>query len=1232
MIEQQWRRTMKRFLFIACVFLTVMTFSSLPGHSGDRVHGAKNCARETTARAEIQFGDLALPKPLKDRAFIPDDIHRPIFSRLKAEGIRSRSESVPQPESLCDPGYYWMGGETWTSDTDGSAIVWGAGGNLYFSSAGDPASALEMWWGDIALRVRIHNSMAYVFSYYYTYVFDVSNPVNPSFLNYAPGFYYAYNDAIPTPDDNYLIYTDLMTGDACVWSLADWKLIWTFSSPIGGFYIPMCIPEDSVSQGNTLILGDWGQSYYDFWDISDLECSPPTFIGQILNATPSNPSGSYDTGNIMYKYPYLYGNYEPWQHYNPWVGTYFGGPDPDETCWISVHHIPDVSVPSNNYLIREFTDVYDLVSMKDSGTGVMLTNYQGRVALYNDQLSDLINEGFFSPSTSYATYDAGYSAGGGVAACGPGGARFFDTGLSETSHYTTGGYAYDVIPAGDYLYVPSGSAGLAILDNSDPTWPVTLSFLEPDNVNFSEVKYVSVSGDGNYCYISDGTNRVWTVNVTAKNNPVLISPSTPYITSAGTITKLFKSWSWGTRECLVVGTSSALDLVDVNTDPAVPVRLDAETITGGVTGIANLSHSSYPGQQFLGVTSPTTFYTYLFYEDYLTDAGSIAGFTNISGIAIANNVAYLISSMNADIHPVSISGPLPFALSTAGTTILNIGWSWGTNPSPPLITKLSEGTLAASGDHAIGGYPAVFLISIVNPLAPAFMPSGQTGVYPFDMLTGLNSGNGMVYYATDYFGIGALSLEPDYDIPQIVNPPGITVSPIYYDAGGVLYIQKTVNLSVSVMDPTSAITRVRFEFYDGTAWRRIVEKTNSTPAGIVGTYTYAWDTTNWAYGNGNGQIRVQVEDSGCNITTLNSADTYHINTVPSYDITWNPGCNAPPGSGSCFPSASSWVVCGSLCFSIWASPGAENLVNNGSIDDITQIAYAIDGGAWNIYDIPGEGTNPQNICLDTTTLSDGLHTLTVRVTDECSIQGFKDSTGKNSWSFTVDNHGPQVFITSPLSGASVGGSAVHVAAHPYNELALRPVSRVDFYIDPSNLNDPLTGTLIGSSTSKDGNGDFSFEWDSRSFPLGQHIIIALVWEDSVCSCGPFKTPPGMFNLIFVEEIPPEIATGSSGADAQGWSEDKTTQSWPSEPTATGGYRLYRGTLSQLPSLLTSDVDSCLKYEGTSTSVDLSSDDPSGVEGGLYWYLVTAYNGAGEGPAGNGTAGIRIVNSTGTCIP
>ena len=48
-------------------------------------------------------------------------------------------------------------------------------------------------------------------------------------------------------------------------------------------------------------------------------------------------------------------------------------------------------------------------------------------------------------------------------------------------------------------------------------------------------------------------------------------------------------------------------------------------------------------------------------------------------------------------------------------------------------------------------------------------------------------------------------------------------------------------------------------------------------------------------------------------------------------------------------------------------------------------------------------------------------------------------------------------------------------------------------------------------------------------------------------------------------------------------------------------------------------------------VDLSGDDPSGVAGGLYWYVVTGWNGIGEGSAGNHTAGPRVVNSLGPCL-
>jgi hypothetical protein len=44
-----------------------------------------------------------------------------------------------------------------------------------------------------------------------------------------------------------------------------------------------------------------------------------------------------------------------------------------------------------------------------------------------------------------------------------------------------------------------------------------------------------------------------------------------------------------------------------------------------------------------------------------------------------------------------------------------------------------------------------------------------------------------------------------------------------------------------------------------------------------------------------------------------------------------------------------------------------------------------------------------------------------------------------------------------------------------------------------------------------------------------------------------------------------------------------------------------------------------------------SEDPSGVMGRFYWYLVTGLNWT-EGSAGNATASVRIVNSSGACSP
>lgn len=108
-------------------------------------------------------------------------------------------------------------------------------------------------------------------------------------------------------------------------------------------------------------------------------------------------------------------------------------------------------------------------------------------------------------------------------------------------------------------------------------------------------------------------------------------------------------------------------------------------------------------------------------------------------------------------------------------------------------------------------------------------------------------------------------------------------------------------------------------------------------------------------------------------------------------------------------------------------------------------------------------------------------------------------------------------------------------------------------------------------------------------------------------------------------IPPEIADGTSENNALLLTATNSIEWPPANPPITG-YRLYRGTYTDLPNLQNSNSDFCKRYEGTNTTLDISSDNPAVVEGMCYYYLVTAYNGAGEGSAGQG----RTLNPSGNC--
>lgn len=1119
-------KQMKRYWFLGVVVIMALLFAGMT-FGKDR--------SKIPSREEFQshaLGKLALTKNLPKLAMGDfkgnlDTFNRPAYKDFMK--MVNAKKGSPTPESLCDDGYYWMGGPTWTADTDGTSMVWGAGGNLYFASASDPTHPIEMWWGDIPLRIRIHNGVALVYCYFYTYSFDVSDPLNPAWLSYGPGFYFGFMDAYPSPDDSYWILTDWFAGGLTVWDPATLTYYWgPIANPNGGWYIDLFIDD----QQKVLIAGDWNNMTFDFWDISDLVCTPPTFIGQIDDS----PNWG-NTGLVFYKDEYLYGNYEPWQWYNYWI---FGG-GPDNEAWVSIYHVPDLKKPWDNYYVKQYWDnQYDIVSIKKANDQILITNYQNRAGLWTDQFETHLKSAFFGTTAFYVTYDGAYANTTGVAACDQGGARFFGDAsggvFADLGVYWTGGIAVDVIPNGNYLYVPSYYAGLGILDNTDPTYPVTHSYLWDFTGN--GITFAAVSPDGNYVYVSDGSQYVWVVNVTDKLHPTVVSTSYPYDTGGATVQKLIMLGNM-----LVVGTSNSVQLVNVS-NPSAPALISEVILSngGGATMVKSFDHPSYPNQLFLAVTSDDgTLYTFYFDGAALQNSGSLAGFNPLFDVITVGQIAY-ITDANGTIYPVKMVSQSPniyFDLNRTGVTDLPGTYTWSDSNYPPYdrtrLAQVNDQYIAVYGNNVPYGYPAIFLVDVgTNPLAPSYVPSTQPGIMPFDWLTGMNSQGNYVYYATDMFGTGALTFKPDVDMPSIVAGP--TASPTIPDVAGhtpdpTYWIQGTVKLSVTVTDTTSAITKVVFKFKDGSRWRTVKTLTTSTPAGQNGVYEYNWDTTKWIYtGTGPSKIRVEVTDSGCNTLIYDSADTYAINMPPSYEIEWDAGCNEPPVGGLCAPT-SSWIVCGNLCFTVWgyvrddaATYHNEAPSSTAPIDDVSQIAYRIDGGSWVLYPVPSglpDGqANPwwsQHICIDTTTLSDGSHTLEFRVADDCGLWGFKDLYGQSSWTFTVDNGGPQPYITSPMAGDLVRGSAVRVAAKMHNELEARPVSLVKFYLDSTDTTTIpqiiATGTLIGSATTKDASGEYSFTWDATNVPYGDHILTAVVWESGACSCGPYRTPIVSFNLV-----------------------------------------------------------------------------------------------------------------------
>jgi len=297
--------------------------------------------------------------------------------------------------------------------------------------------------------------------------------------------------------------------------------------------------------------------------------------------------------------------------------------------------------------------------------------------------------------------------------------------------------------------------------------------------------------------------------------------------------------------------------------------------------------------------------------------------------------------------------------------------------------------------------------------------------------------------------------------------------------------------------------------------------------------------------------------------------------------------------------------------------------------DNVKVSYTAPPGC-NMTACAGGCSNPTQPTIGSVTDLDACAQSGVRVT-------FTAGSPSTSNSLLVDGAEMATGITSPYD-YNPGNTASHsYVVRTYNTASCHTDSTATARADANNTPTPtITGdsantcpaTTVQLSTE---NGMSSYQWYVGGSPIGG----ANAYQYTVSASGTYTvsytngsgcsgTSAGhAVTISSCAVVPGEVASGGNFT----WSGQ--TMNWTADANATG-YRVYRGLLSNLSALCDATNDFCLRNDGAGTSFDVTGDDPAGQSGRCFYFLITGYSGAGEGPAGTATCGTRTVNSSGGC--
>jgi len=234
---------------------------------------------------------------------------------------------------------------------------------------------------------------------------------------------------------------------------------------------------------------------------------------------------------------------------------------------------------------------------------------------------------------------------------------------------------------------------------------------------------------------------------------------------------------------------------------------------------------------------------------------------------------------------------------------------------------------------------------------------------------------------------------------------------------------------------------------------------------------------------------------------------------------------------------------------------------------VTRVEFYVDGALAST-----DTSSPYAFSWDTTTASNGSHSLTSKAFDAAGNQGSSAAVNVTVSNTITDTQAPATSITSPSNGSTVS-AIVTVNASASDNVG---VTRVEFYVD-------------GALASTDTTAGYSYSWNTTTVANGSHTLFTKAYD----AAGNIGTSPAITVTNAGTYFWRDSFTSANGTSVvtnskNGSFEIRWTTNEPSTTVVTIGTTRYSNT-----SLVTSHVYSFRGTKGATYTYTVESTDAAG---------------------------------------